>query len=45
MVAFLEDQEIDGNALMLLEHESLLHFMKLGPALKLLNLRGKLKNM
>lgn len=44
MVDFLEEQEIDGNALMLLEQESLLHFMKLGPALKLLNLRDKLKH-
>lgn len=43
MVDFLEEQEIDGNALMLLEQDSLLHFMKLGPALKLLNLRDKLK--
>ncbi|XP_031574219.1 polycomb protein Scm-like [Actinia tenebrosa] len=44
MVDFLEEQEIDGNALMLLEQDSLLHFMKLGPALKLLNLRDKLKH-
>lgn len=44
MVTFVKEQEIDGNALMLIEESSLLHFMKLGPALKFLNLREKLKN-
>lgn len=44
MVTFIKEQEIDGDALMLIEEGSLLHFMKLGPALKFLNLREKLKN-
>lgn len=44
MVTFIKEQEIDGNALMLIEECSLLHFMKLGPALKFLHLREKLKN-
>lgn len=35
---FFQEQEIDGRALMLLNRDTLLHFMKVGPALKVLQL-------
>lgn len=40
---FFQEQEIDGRALMLLNRDTLLHFMKVGPALKVLQLIDDLK--
>ena len=40
---FFQEQEIDGRALMLLNRDTLLHFMKVGPALKVLQLIDELK--
>lgn len=39
---FFQDQEIDGKALLLLNRETLFHFLKVGPALKVLQLIEKL---
>lgn len=41
---FFQDQDIDGKALLLLERDTLLHFMKVGPALKLLQVIDRLKS-
>ena len=40
---FFQEQEIDGRALMLLNRDTLLHFMKVGPALKVLQLIDELR--
>ncbi|XP_078343177.1 uncharacterized protein LOC144628923 [Oculina patagonica] len=40
---FFQEQEIDGRALMLLNRDTLLQFMKVGPALKVLQLIDELK--
>ena len=40
---FFQEQEIDGRALMLLNRDTLLHFMKVGPALKVLQLIDDLR--
>lgn len=41
--AFFQEQEIDGKALMLLNRDTLLQFMKVGPALKVLQKIEELK--
>lgn len=41
---FFQEQEIDGKALMLLNRDTLLHFMKVGPALKVLQLINELRS-
>lgn len=41
---FFQDQEIDGKALLLLNRETLFHFLKVGPALKVLQLIDKLRS-
>ena len=40
---FFQEQEIDGRALLLLNRDTLLHFMKVGPALKVLQVIDELK--
>ena len=42
--SFFQEQEIDGKALMLLNRDTLLQFMKVGPALKVLQLIDKLRS-
>lgn len=41
---FFQEQEIDGKALLLLNRDTLLHFMKVGPALKVLQLIDELRS-
>ena len=41
---FFQDQEIDGKALLLLNRETLFQFLKVGPALKVLQLIEKLRS-
>ena len=41
---FFQEQEIDGKALMLLNRDTLLQFMKVGPALKVLQIIEELKS-
>ncbi|XP_022779947.1 polycomb protein Scm-like [Stylophora pistillata] len=41
---FFQEQEIDGRALMLLNRDTLLQFLKVGPALKILQKIGELRS-
>lgn len=41
---FFQEQEIDGKALLLLNRDTLLHFLKVGPALKVLQIIDELKS-